>query len=147
NSPQAAELDGFLNAKGPRFALGSRSVLTGSSDMWNAPHQVFCSGIPCVSTTGIQFDIPLNTRITRATGDYQLRNYRWIDVPGKYVFYNEQMSEAYFYLFHKYGFLQRDTAYNKVFDAVKKLCREANQIHRYPAHVANMLANDLEAYA
>ena len=147
NPPMTTELDNFLNAKGNRMSLGSRSFLTGVPEMWNAPHTVVCSGIPCVSADGHTYNVQLNTSITPATGGYQLRSYRWLDVPGKFVFYNEQMSEAYFYLFHKYGFLQRDTAYNKVFNAVKKLCVSANQRHRYPSHVANMLANSMEAYA
>lgn len=147
NPPMTTELDNFLNDKTQRFLLGSRSFLTGTSEMWNAPHRIFCSGIPCVTPSGHTLNINLNTWITPATGNYELRAYRWADVPGKYVFYNEQMSEAYFYLFHRYGFHQRDTAYNKIFDAVKALCVSANQIHRYPAHAANMLANSLEAYA
>ena len=147
NPPMATELDQFLNDKGRRFLLGSRSFLTGIPEMWNAPHGIFCSGIPCVDAGGNTINVTLNTQITSPTGGYELRSYRWMDVPGKYVYYNEQMSEAYFYLFHQYGYNRRDTSYNKIFDAVKAMCVSANQIHRYPAHAANMLANSLEAYA
>jgi hypothetical protein len=147
NPPMTTELDHFLNDKTERFILGSRSFLTGTPAMWNAPHTTLCTGIPCISTGGDTLNVHLNTWITSPTGGYELRAYRWFDIPGKFVFYNEQMSESYFYLFHKYGFLQRDTAYNKIFDGVKKLCISANQRHRYPAHMANMLANSMEAYA
>lgn len=147
NPPMAAELDNFLNEKGRRFILGSRSFLTGTPQMWNAPHGVLCTGIPCITSAGDTMNVHLNTWITPATGGYELRSYRWADVPGKFVFYNEQMSEAYFYLYHKYGFHRPDTAFNKIFDGVKKLCMSANQRHRYPAHMANMLANSMEAYA
>ncbi len=147
NPPMAQSLDNYLNHKGNRFLLGSRSFLTGTPRMWNAPHNVLCTGIPCVSPSGTTFNVTLNTWITPATGGYELRAYKWLDVPGDFVFYNEQMSEAYFYLYHRYAFASRDTAYNKVFDAVKKLCVNANQRHRYPAHAANMFANSMEAYA
>lgn len=148
NPPMATELDSFLNDNNHKFLLGSRSFLTGTSQMWNAPHTVICSGpLPCVDTNGNDWNISLNTSITPSTGSYELRKYKWLDVPGEYVLYNEQMSEAYFYLFHQYGYQQKDTAYNKIFDATRILSIHANQRQRYPAHVANMLANSMEAYA
>lgn len=147
NPTMTTELDRFLNHKGERFTLGSRSFLTGTPRMWDAPHTVLCSGIPCTNAAGDTFNVTLNTNITSPTGGYELRSYKWLDVPGDFVFYNEQMSEAYFYLYHRYAFANRDTAYNKVFDAVKKLCINVNQRHRYPAHAANMFANSMEAYA
>lgn len=147
NPPMAQDLMTFLNDKEHRFLLGSRSFLTGIPEMWNAPHTVLCSGLPCVTSDGHTIGVALNTYITPPTGGYQLRYYKWLDVPGEFVFYNEQMSEAYFYLFHQYGFASRDTAFNKVFDGVKRLCVNANQRHRYPAHAANMFANSMEAYA
>jgi hypothetical protein len=147
NPPMTTELDNFLNRSDNRFLLGSRSFLSGTAAMWNAPHVVLCNGIPCVGPTGTAYNVRLNTWITPPTGGYELRSYKWLDVPGKFVFYNEQMSMAYFYLFHRYGFNQRDTAYNKIFDGVKKLCMTPNQRHRYPAHAANMFANSMEAYA
>lgn len=147
NPPMETELDGFLNDNTPRFDLGSRSFLTGTREMWDAPHIVRCSGIPCVTSTGATLNVELNTAITSPTGGYELRRYRWLDVPGKYVFYNENMSEAFFYLFYRYGFSSRDTAFNKIFDATKTLSLTPNQRFRYPAHVANLLANKMEAYA
>ena len=147
NPPMEAELDDFLNLKSERFGLGSRSFLTGLPDMWNAPHRVFCNGIPCIQAAGDTLHVTLNTDITSPDGGYQLRLYKWMDVPGTYVFYNELMSQGYFYLYHRYAFASRDTAFNKIFNAVKTLCVTANQRHRYPAHAANMFANSMEAYA
>lgn len=148
NPPMATELINFLNDGTPKFLLGSRSFLTGVPTMWNAPHTVICSGpMPCVSATGDTMNVRLNTSITPSTGSYELRSYRWLDVPGDFVLYNEQMSEAYLYLFHQFGFQQKDTAYHKIFDATRILSIHANQRQRYPAHVANLLANSMEAYA
>jgi hypothetical protein len=148
NPPSATEMDAFLNNSNPRFLLGSRSFLSGIGNMWNAPHRVLCSGpLPCVTPTGDTISVRLNTNITPAGGGYELREYRWLDVPGEFVFYNELMSEAYFYLYHQYGFNSKDSAYNKLLSAVKTLCNYPVQRYRYPAHVSNMLANSMEAYA
>jgi hypothetical protein len=106
-----------------------------------------CNGIPCISASGDTLNVALNTDITPSTGGYQLRAYKWLDVPGDFVFYNELMSEAYFYLYHRYAFASPDTAYSKIHNAVNKLCISMNQRHRYPAHAANMFANSMEAYA
>jgi hypothetical protein len=140
----AHELDDFLNDKAERFVLGSHSFLTGTPRMWNAPHNVVCNGFPCTFFNGYSAEpiAPLP-----AGAGYQLRAYKWLDVPGDFVLYNEQMSEAYFYLFHRYAFARQDTAYNKIFQAVKTLCINPNQRHRYPAHAVNILANNMEAYA
>lgn len=147
NPVMRSELDTFLNNRGHRFSLGSRSFLTGTREMWDAPHVVTCDGIPCVTPGRDTLNVHLNTRITSPTGGYQLRSYRWLDVPGRYVFYNELMSECYFYLMHRYSFNSPDTAYNKIYAGVQTLCIYANQRWRYPAHMANLLANGMEAYA
>jgi hypothetical protein len=148
NPPMTTDLDAFLNQNSAKFLLGSRSFLTGTPAMWNAPHQVICSGpLPCITSDGRDMGINLNTALTPATGNYELRSYRWLDVPGEFVLYNEQMSMAYFYLFHQYGFHRRDTSYNKIYTAAKTLSNHAIQRYRYPAHVANILANTMEAYA
>jgi hypothetical protein len=147
NPPSSTEMDEFLNNRNPKFLLGSRSFLSGVSNMWNSPHIVRCSGLPCVTPDGHTMAVQLNTSITPSSGGYELREYRWLDVPGEFVFYNELMSESYFYLYHQYGFNNRDTAYNKLLSAVKTLCNYPVQRYRHPAHVANMLANSMEAYA
>ena len=138
------ELDSFLNNGADRFALGSLSFLRSVPQMWNAPHNVLCNGIPCNFWNG--YSAELISSIPPAT-PYELLSYRWLDVPGEFVLYNEMMSEAYFYLYHQYAFARQDTAFNKIFHAVRTLCNDANQRHRYPAHAANILANSMEAYA
>lgn len=145
NPALATELDDFLNKDSERFAIESHSVLAGTAEIWNARHAVLCNGIPCNFWSGYSAS-PADTTLPLGAG-YQIRGYRWLDVPGSYLMYNEMMAQAYFYLYHKYAFATQDTAFNKIFNAVKILCNNTNQRHRYPAHAANILANSMESYA
>lgn len=154
NPVMATELVAFLNRKDERFLLGSHSFLTGIPEMWNAPHQVVGTAtVPPPDANGQRFitfpgynPIELVAAHIQTGSSYMLRKYKWLDVPGKFVLYNENMSQAYFYLYHRYAFASQDTALSKLLSAAKVLTIP-NQRYRYPAHVANMLANYMERYA
>jgi len=146
NPPMATELSDFLNRNDAKYLLGSHSFLTGTREMWNAPHVVEYSG----PASGAQFKnghaIALTSTNLQPGSGYELRTYKWLDVPGEYVLYNEMTSESYFYLYHRYAYARPDTAYQKLLAAAHVLSAP-NQRLRYPAHVANILANSMEAYA
>src|SRR5262245_2561281 len=146
--PMATELRDFLNQKDTKLLLGSHSFLRSVPYMWGAPHKTLYSG----PASGAKFPGPNGAAITLTTpnlapdAQYELREYKWLDVPGDCVLYNEMMSESYFYLYHRYAFSDPDTAYQKILGAARVLSFP-NQRYRYPAHVANVLANYMEAYA
>jgi hypothetical protein len=146
NPPMADELSVFLNRKDRKFLLGSHSFLTGIPEMWNSPHGVEYSG----PASGAQFQsgnpITLVSPNLQPGSGYELRTYKWLDVPGQFALYNEMMSESYFFLYHRYAYANPDTAYTKLIAAARVLSTP-NQRLRYPAHVANILANSMEAYA
>jgi hypothetical protein len=146
NPPLGPELIRFLNQTDSKFLLGSHSFLTGTAAMWDATHTVEYSG----PASGAQFQngrpIPLVSPNLQPASRYELRRYKWLNVPGQYVLYNEQMSESYFYLFQRYAYASPDTAYQKLLLAAGVLSTP-NQKWRYPAHVANILANSMESYA
>lgn len=138
----------FLNDAGHRFVLGSHSFLTGVPEMWGAPNRVL-----------VNATVPANRKVGTPGGDtirlvaphiqtgarYELRGYKWLDVPGKFVFYNEQMFQAYALLFMEYGFARKDTAFNKILAAARGMTAPRERL-RYPAFIANHLANSMERY-
>lgn len=141
HNPVAAQnLIHFLNRKDHKFRLGSRSFLTGISAMWNSPHNVIYSGPYDKIPKGIKL---VNTPLD---GNYELRNYKWLDVPGKYLMYNEIISKAYFYLIHKYAFDKEDRAYARILMAVKDMAKP-NVHDRYIGYAANHIARNMELYA
>jgi hypothetical protein len=139
----------FVNSAKPKFVLGSHSFLTGIPTMWNAPHTVY------LNTT-----IPANRKVRSPDGDtirlvsqhiqtgarYEIRKYKWLDVPGEFVFYNEMMCQAYLQLFHEFAFERKDTAFQKILSAAKGITAPRERL-RYPASIANQLALSMERHA
>lgn len=144
NSPAGAtRLRNFLNDTTSRFWLGSRSFLTSIPEMWNAPHEVEWSGP--ANNIPPQY-LGLNTRLTTTDGNYEIRKYKWHDIPGKFVMYNEQMATSMLYLYWQHAFSQIDTAFNYLYSAAGHMALP-NVHNRYPAFLANHLAFSMEAYA
>lgn len=139
----------WLNRKSERFYLGSHSVLTGWPEMWNAPHTVVFSGtIPAnrqVNPPGWNTIRLVSPDIETGAG-YELRGYKWLDVPGKYAFYNEQMFQGFAMLFFEQAMPNRNNAFDMMLRSAKKMTAPNNRL-RYPALLANALANELEAHA
>lgn len=139
----------FLNSKDFRLALGSHSFLTGTPAMWNAPHDVFATGLIPANR---RFPLPNGNFITLVSphiqtgARYELRRYKWLNVPGEYVFYNEQMFQGFALLYHEFAYEKKDTAFTKILMAAKKLTPPRERL-RYPATLANELANLMELYA
>lgn len=147
----------FLNNSGYRFYLGSHSFLSGVPEMWNAPHHVQATvPVPDPDASGQRVvQIPFNGGIRRVAlvaphihtgGVYQLRRYKWLDIPGHFVFYNERMAQGFALMYHEFAFNTRTAAYNRIYEAVRAMT-PPNQRLRYPAFFANHLANSMESYA
>ena len=149
NTVGRANLINWLNDKTPRMYLGSHSFLTGVPLMWDQPHTVIFNGeIPAnrvVTPTGWN-PIKLVNPNVQTGARYELRAYRWLDVPGKFVFYNEQMFQAFALSFFENALPTRTQAFNMMLEAAKALTPPNNRL-RYPAHLANGFANGLEAFA
>jgi hypothetical protein len=139
----------WLNKNDRRLYLGSHSVLTGTPLMWNAPHGVIFSGtIPAnriVTPTGWNPIRLVSPHIQTGAG-YELRSYRWLDVPGQFGFYNEQMFQAYALFFYENAIPSRTESFDMMLRAARVMTAPNNRL-RYPALFANALANELERFA
>lgn len=139
----------WLNKKNERLYLGSHSFLTGTAAMWNAPHAVVFTGtIPAnrkVTPPGWNTIELVSPHIQTGAG-YELRGYKWLDVPGQFTFYNEQMFQAYALFFHENAMPTRNDAFDMMLRAARRMTPPNNRL-RYPALFANALANELEAFA
>ena len=92
------------------YLLGSHSLLSGTADMWTAPHSVLVSGVvpaiqpgqafPFFSANGYTLTL-ISDNLTTGGSRYEARMYRFCDIPGKYVFNSEMLTELYLHLFHK----------------------------------------------
>jgi hypothetical protein len=139
----------WLNRRSERLHLGSHSFLTGTPQMWNAPHAVVFSGtIPAnrVVTPTNWSPIRLVSPHIQTGAGYELRSYRWLDVPGNYVLYNEQMFQAFALSFFENALPDRSQSFDMMLRAARILTPPNNRL-RYPAVFANALANELETYA
>jgi hypothetical protein len=158
NTASRDSLVSFLNNKDYRFYLGSHSFLTGTPQMWNSPHHVIAtvtipardaSGQRIVNITfpnGREVKVRLVAPHIQTGAGYELRSYKWLDVPGDIVFYNEQMAQGFALLFQEFAFSNKTRAYNTIFDAARAMTLP-NQRLKYPAFFANNLANSMESYA
>ena len=139
----------WLNRGNAKLHLGSHSFLTGTPAMWNAPHQVVFAGT-----------IPANRRVTppgwntirlvspeiQTGAGYELRSYRWHDVPGQFTLYNEQMFQAYALFMYENILPNRNDAFDMMLRAARNMTPPNNRL-RYPALFANALGNELETFA
>jgi hypothetical protein len=158
NAADKDSLIRFLNNAGYRFWLGNLSYLNGIREMWDSPHQVIGT-VPIPDPDGnkqriVHITLPggsaeevrLQWPGIRTGEEYQLRSYKWLDVPGNYVFYNVYMFEGFMLMFHEYAFNNRIVAFNMIFNAASAMT-PFDQRLRYPAFVANQLATSMESYA
>jgi hypothetical protein len=151
--------DSFLSDSTYKFILGSHSFLTGVPSMWNSPHFVFGNAtIPprdangnrnvIITNNGNSLRVNLVSEHIQTGAGYQVRKYKWLDVPGQFVFYNEVMFQAYMYLFHEKAFAVKDTTLNKILKVATYLSPISDhQRHRYPINVAMRLSRMMEDYA
>lgn len=148
NPGEEAELVKFFNKTEPRYRLGSWSFLTGTKEMWDAPHEVLFSGDPAdVGSSGysIQLDDDMVER-AQGGGRYELRAYKWLDVPGKYILYNEHTSTAFFYFFWKYATIDPDYSYRMAVACAADMAGADKLRKRYLGYAVNRLALSMEDY-
>ena len=123
---QKSLLPFFRNAD-PRYDLESRSVLAGTSEMWNAPHTEEVSPPP------------------DSVGSYSVRTYKWKDVPGYYILFNEYTSTAFHYLFYSNANGNRDSSYAMIRRSAGAMSQDRRK--RYLTYDVNRLALQLEDFA
>jgi hypothetical protein len=139
----------WMNDKTERMYLGSHSFLAGTADMWNRPHRVAFSGtIPAnrVISATAKGDITLVSPHIQTGAGYELRSYKWLNVPQEYALYNEQIFQAFALALFENSFPNRTLAFDAMLRSAKALTPPNNRL-RYPAHLANAMANELEAFA
>jgi hypothetical protein len=122
----------FLNNPRPRYALESWSVLAGTREIWNAPHEEVR-------------DLPPPDPDAPPGAGYAVRSYRWRDVPGKYILFCETTSTAFHMFFWKYANNNRDQAFEMIFNSAQAMWQERRQ--RFLAYAVNRLALQLEDFA
>ena len=138
------------------FLLGSHSSLTGTAEIWNAPHTVLVNSVvpaiqagqafPALRSGGYELTL-INKGLTPGSSRYEARLYRFCDIPGKYLFNSEMLTELYLYMFHKYAFQVQDSSLDAITTFAKYYASPSkNQRHRYPFSMAMFLAAEMEAY-
>ncbi|MEP7257927.1 MAG: hypothetical protein ABI687_06060 [Flavitalea sp.] len=138
------------------YMLGSHSNLTGTSEIWNAPHTVLVSSLvpavqpgqafPVLRAGGYELTL-VNKGLTPGASRYEARLYRFCDIPGKYLFHSEMLTEIYLYMFHKYAYQSPDSSLSAITRFAKYYASPSkNQRHRYPNNMAAFLAVDMESY-
>jgi len=133
----------FLNDTTYRYVLGSRSVLTGTAEVWDAPHIEPVSGPVDSIPAEFRNRLPLNMR----RGAYRLRLYKWLDVPGYYLLFNEQTATAFFYLFWRYTNGDPNQAFRMIYSSAQSMAGTNNLRKRYLTYAVNRLALSLEDFA
>jgi hypothetical protein len=95
--------------------------------MWNAPHTEEVSPPP------------------DSVGSYSVRTYKWKDVPGYYILFNEYTSTAFHYLFYSNANGNRDSSYAMIRRSAGAMSQDRRK--RYLTYDVNRLALQLEDFA
>jgi hypothetical protein len=125
----------FFRDPSERYWLDSRSLLSGRPEVWDAPH------VETINNDPKRFPKLLEKK----TGTYIYRQYKWADVPGFYVLFNETSSTAFHYFFWKHAVGNRDTALAMIRRSEVPMTR--NVRNKFLAFSVNRLALDLEDLA
>jgi hypothetical protein len=120
----------FLARDDHRYKLESRSVLAGTTEIWNAPH------------TEVERPVPPNLP---QQGRYLIRSYRWRDVPRTYLLFSESTSTAFHLLFWKYANGNPDNALSLINASARSMWNDRQK--RFLGYAVNRLSLQLEDYA
>jgi len=121
NGPGLTTLDNFFTNADYRYFLEGQSV---------------CAGYPELYT--------VSARRSRTVGSATWWDYRWRDVPGFFLMFNESNATNFFANFWRYGASNRDTAgafLNYAFNAMWR-----DTLKRYLTYACNRLALRMESY-
>jgi len=117
----------FFKDANVRYTLESRSVLAGTPELWNAAH------------TDSERTPPNNV------GRYVIRYYKWKDVPGYYILFNEYTSTAFHYFFYAHANGNRDSSYAMIRRSARAMSHDRRK--RYLTYDVNRLSVQLEDFA
>jgi hypothetical protein len=126
-------LSAFLARDDARYLIESRSVLAGTSEIWNAPHREEAHALSELANPADR------------TGSYVWRYYRWRDVPGWYLLFSESTSMALHGYFWKHVNGNRDQALPMIEASASAMAFDRRK--RFPTYAVNRLALQLEAFA
>jgi hypothetical protein len=143
----------FLTDTTSRFDIERHSPLSAIHEIWNAPHVSACAGPVAPESASSPFStstvcpaIRVRRFFVPDTSQYEIRKYKWRDVPGRYMMNNENMAQAYLYLFWKHGFANMDTAFNKIRNTARILYTSRDYRNWHVAFFANSFAYQMERY-
>ena len=120
----------WQNADG-RYDLESWSVLAGTAELWNAPHTEVRQTPPTPPPT--------------PGGEYAVRTYKWQDVPGFYIQFNENTSTAFHYFFWSFANANKDSAFAMIRRSASAMSQDRRK--RYLSYAVNRLSLQLEDFA
>jgi hypothetical protein len=121
----------FFQDDTERYSIESWSVLAGTAEVWNAPHSESRQTPPTPPPT--------------PGGQYAVRTYKWKDVPGFYILFNENTSTGFHYFFWKNATANRDSALAMVLRGSSSMSQDRRK--RNLAYAVNRLSLQLEDYA
>jgi len=121
NGPGLTTLDDFFTNANYRYFLEGQSV---------------CAGYPELYT--------VSARRSRTVGTATWWDYRWRDVPGFFLMFNENNATNFFANFWRYGASNRDTAGAFLSYAFNSMWRDT--LKRYLTYACNRLAIKMETY-
>jgi hypothetical protein len=123
----------FWSRTDRRYLIESRSVLAGTSEVWNAPHS--------------EEERPLTTlhNVADRTGRYVWRMYSWWDMPSWYLLFTESTSDGFHMYFARNVNDNRDQAKTMIKTALRDMWQERRK--RYLTYEINRLALEMERFA
>ena len=123
NTPGAAAMERFFTNAGQRYMLEGESVLAGEPAL-----------------TGV------TGRTRRNVEGHAFYDYRWMDVPGVYNWFNEHNFTAFLYYFWRNANGNPDVSMDMIKTAARALWSYDDTLKRYPTYVVNRLALKMEDY-
>jgi hypothetical protein len=122
NNQGLTALDNYFTNAGYRYFLEGRSVCAGYPELYN-----------------------VSARQRREEGGATLWDYRWSDVPGFFLMFNENNATAFFANYWRNAFDNRDTAMSFLNHTFHAMWRDT--LKRYLTYAINRLALKMESYA
>jgi hypothetical protein len=122
----------FFRTADERYFIESRSFLAGTKEMWDAPH-----------LTKSYKTVPKSIDVQ--TGSYAKRYYKWLDVPGFYLLFNENTSTAFHYFFWKHANGNPDQAASMIRRGAGPMTKSVRK--KFLAFAVNCLSLQIEDFA
>ena len=122
NNPGLMSLDSFFMDAGYRYILEGQSVCAGYPELYR-----------------------VSTRRQSTVAGQAVFWYKWLDVPGYFLMFNENDATGYFANYWRSAYGNRDTALSMLNYAFHAMWKDT--LKRYPTYACNRLALKMEMYS